>query len=88
GKANHEKEDIVYRNVFSLGMKKMMIDGIEQNVEFPLKRVGIYEMLKDDYKDLKSLEEKIEKKGQEFSNEQDEEKKKNIGRRSGVTLKS
>ena len=78
GKANHEKEDIVYRNVFSLGMKKMMIDGIEQNVEFPLKRVGIYEMLKDDYKDLKSLEEKIEKKGQEFSNEQDEEKKKNI----------
>ena len=35
-------------------------------------------MLKDDHKDLKSLEEKIEKKTQEFSNEQDEEKKKNI----------
>lgn len=75
GKANHEKEGIVYRNVFSLEMKKMMIDGIEQNVEYPSKRIGIYEVLKDDYKDLKSLEEKIEGKLQELANEQDEAKK-------------
>ncbi len=75
GKANHEKEGIVYRNVFSLEMKKMMIDGIEQNVEYPSKRIGIYEVLKDDYKDLKSLEEKIEGKSQELENEQDEAKK-------------